>query len=155
MADGKLVVCTEAGEIILCETDGSFLAFIEDSPFNESFMIESIVTFSRGFIVAGDAYIYAFEKCEDQRSPYRLIIEPISVSIESKDHPLGSNMNYQITSMTMSHSEDYIYFITRSNQLLKVDIPLYDGADQKPKFDFVHCCFHTQEITGLDVCIRK
>ena len=65
MADGKLVVCTEAGEIILCETDGSFLAFIEDSPFNENFMIESIVTFSRGFIIAGDGYIYAFEKCED------------------------------------------------------------------------------------------
>ena len=39
--------------------------------------------------------------------------------------------------------------------MLKVDIPLYDGADQNPKFDFVHCCFHTREITGLDVCVRK
>jgi len=27
--------------------------------------------------------------------------------------------------------------------------------DQKPKFDFVHCCYHSDEITGLDTCIRK
>jgi WD40 repeat protein len=38
---------------------------------------------------------------------------------------------------------------------MKVEIPLYDGSEQKPKFDFVHCQNHTQEITGLDVCIRK
>ena len=57
--------------------------------------------------------------------------------------------------MALSHTEDILYFVTRTNQLLKVDIPLYEGADQKPKFDFVHCAFHTHEITGLDVCIRK
>ena len=45
--------------------------------------------------------------------------------------------------MALSHSEDYIYFMTRSKQLLKVDIPLYDGSEHKHKFDFVHCCFHT------------
>jgi WD40 repeat protein len=32
---------------------------------------------------------------------------------------------------------------------------LYDNSEQKPKFDFVHCSFHTAEITGLDICIRK
>jgi len=38
---------------------------------------------------------------------------------------------------------------------MKVDIPLYDGAEAHPKFEFVHCSFHTSEVTGLDVCIRK
>jgi cilia- and flagella-associated protein 57 len=38
---------------------------------------------------------------------------------------------------------------------MRVDIPQYEGAESKPKFDFVHCQSHTQEITGLDVCIRK
>lgn len=38
---------------------------------------------------------------------------------------------------------------------MKVDIPLYEGAEVVPKFDFVHCLFHTSEITGLDICIRK
>jgi len=65
------------------------------------------------------------------------------------------NLNTQISSLCLSHSEDYVYFTTKSNQIIKVDIPLYEGADQVPRFDFVHCCFHTQEITGLDICVRK
>jgi len=127
MSDGKLVLCTEAGEIILCETDGSFLAFIEDSPVSEGFVIECIVAFSRGFIVAGDGQIYAYEKADSEKSPFRLITEPLNVSIDS--NALGGNMDHYITSMALSHSEDYIFFITKSNQLLKVDIPLYDGSD--------------------------
>jgi hypothetical protein len=75
--------------------------------------------------------------------------------MDSKDSNFGSHINFLITSLTLSHSEDYIYFITKSKQLLKVDIPLYDGSEQKSKVDFVHCCYHTSEITGLDVCIRK
>ena len=38
---------------------------------------------------------------------------------------------------------------------MKVDIPLYEGSEQTPKFEPVHCYFHTDEITGLDTCIRK
>lgn len=34
-------------------------------------------------------------------------------------------------------------------------MPLYDGAETKCKFENVHCNFHSKEITGLDVCIRK
>ena len=113
--------------------------------------IEAIVTFSRGFIIAYKGQIYAYEKTEDPRAPYRLIGEPIDTKMDTA----GPNTDQVITSMTLSHSEDYVFFITKQNQLLKVDIPLYDGAETKPKFDYVHCAFHTQEITGLDVCIRK
>jgi WD40 repeat protein len=38
---------------------------------------------------------------------------------------------------------------------MKGEIGLYEGAEAKGKFDFVHTPFHTKEITGLDVCIRK
>lgn len=38
---------------------------------------------------------------------------------------------------------------------MKTDVPLYEGAEAKSKFEFVHCNFHSQEITGLDICIRK
>lgn len=38
---------------------------------------------------------------------------------------------------------------------MKVDVPLNDGADTQNKFEHVHCNFHTKEITGLDICIRK
>lgn len=64
-------------------------------------------------------------------------------------------MNYAVSSMALSIAEDYVFYTTKSNQIMKVDIPLYEGAEVVPKFDFVHCLFHTQEITGLDICIRK
>ena len=38
---------------------------------------------------------------------------------------------------------------------MKVDIPLYEGSDATPKFEYVHSQFHTDEITGMDTCIRK
>jgi len=155
MSDGYLIVCTEVGEIIVCNDDGSYEASIPEAPMND-FKIEAIVPFSRGFIVAGNGLIYAYERSEgDTRTLYRLITEPINVQMETKDQNFGSHINFLITSLTLSHSEDYIYFITKSKQLLKVDIPLYDGSEQKSKVDFVHCCYHTQDITGLDVCIRK
>jgi len=154
MSDGPLILCTEVGEIIVLDDDGSYMSFVPDSPMND-FKIEAIVSFSRGFIVAGNGLIYAYEKSEDPRALYRQITEPINVQMDSKDNNFGSHINFLITSLTLSHSEDYIYFITKSKQLLKVDIPLYDGSEQKSKVDFVHCCYHTSDITGLDVCIRK
>ena len=150
MHDGRLIVCTEAGEIMLLETDGSYMSYIPESPCEEDrntpFKIESITPFSRGFIVSGKNKIYAYEKTEDQRVPYRLITKPIETS---------ENPGHHFMSTCLSQSEDYLYCVTKQNQLKKVDIPLYDGADTTPKFEDVHCEFHNQEITGLDVCIRK
>jgi hypothetical protein len=152
MGDGRLIVCTEVGEIFLCEESGSYMTYIPESPTDDNFKLEACVAFSRGFIVAGNengnGKFYAFEKCEDPKVAYRLINkEPITVRMEPHNH--------EISSIAISHSEDYVYFTTKSGQLLKVDLPLYDGAEVVPRFDFVHSPFHTAEITGLDVCVRK
>jgi cilia- and flagella-associated protein 57 len=56
--------------------------------------------------------------------------------------------------MVLTSTEDHIYFITENNQLLKVNFAL-DGLDEKLKFDYVICNFHSMAITGMDVCIRK
>ena len=85
MADGKLIVCTDQGEIILCETDGSFLGAIMDEGIEPGFKIECITAFSRGFIIAGNGLIYAFEKSEDPSGPYRMIQGPIDVKLEQRD----------------------------------------------------------------------
>ena len=112
MHDGRLIVCTEAGEIILCETDGSYMSYIPESPIEEDrnapFKIESITPFSRGFIVSGKNKIYAYEKTEDQRVPYRLITRPIETA-ESPGH--------HFMSTCLSQSEDYLYCVTKQNQL--------------------------------------
>ena len=48
-----------------------------------------------------------------------------------------------------------IYFIDRSNQLLKYPIQL-DGTDiETTKTEYVVSPFHIGEITGMDICLRK
>lgn len=50
---GRLVCCTENGEIMVCETSGEFMNFVEESPVDE-FKIQCIVPYSRGFLIGGD-----------------------------------------------------------------------------------------------------
>lgn len=101
---------------------------------------------------------YVYEKSEDERIRYRLISQKphvVKMLDTQNQSPLYPNMNFLISSMTLSAAEDLVFFTTKSNQILKADIPLYDSAEVQPKFDFVHSLFHSQEITGLDTCIRK
>lgn len=64
MTKGFLIIGTEVGEILVCNDDGSFDTLVPDSPMND-FKIEAIVSFSRGFIVAGNGLIYAYEESDD------------------------------------------------------------------------------------------
>lgn len=144
MTDGRLIVCTEVGEIIILEDDGEFVAFLQDSPMQEEdFKIEAICPMQRGFLVAGNGRIYVYEKLDDPKAPYRQICEPIDIVQDSKENFLGNNNSQLVKSMCLSQTEDHIYFITASNQIMKVDVPLYEGAETKSKFEFVHCQFHS------------
>ena len=58
---------------MLLETSGEYMSFVPESPM-EGFKISCIVPFSRGFLVGGDnGIVFAYERTEDPRSPYRLI----------------------------------------------------------------------------------
>ena len=66
---GRLIVCTENGEIMLCETSGEFMNFIHESP-GEGYRITTIVPFSCGFIISGEnGMISAYERVEDPQVP--------------------------------------------------------------------------------------
>ena len=78
---------------------------------------------------------------------------PFGIKIEDQD--FGKSSELMITSMALSHSEDYLNLITKNNQLIRCKLPSSEDSNFKPKFKFVHCQNHTQEITGLDVCIRR
>jgi len=103
MNDGRLVVCTELGEIMVLETNGEFLAYVPESPIEDEgeFKIEAITAFTRGFIVSGEDKIYAYEKTEDPNVLYR----PIGMPTESQ--------NATFMSLCLSQSEDYLYCITK------------------------------------------
>jgi len=121
----KLIVCTEAGEIIQCDSDGSYMCYIPESPTDEDFKIQAIIPNERGLIVAGNtsgssnddqktAKVYVYENVEDEKICYRLISkDPIEVKMDANQ--VGSNMNFQLSSMCLNHSEDAIFFTTKSN----------------------------------------
>ena len=70
---GRLVLCTDNGEIMLLDTTGEYMAFVNESPM-DNFKIVCIVPFSRGFIIGGEnGVVYAYERTEDARNPYRQI----------------------------------------------------------------------------------
>ena len=57
--------------------------------------------------------------------------------------------------MVINATEDIIYYIDHKNQLLKVNIAL-DGTDvESTKSEYVHGPFHHEEVTGMDICLRK
>lgn len=109
---GRLIVCTEQGEIMLLETSGEYMAFVHESPVGD-FKIECIVPFSRGFLIALDnGLVYAYERTEDPKNPYRKINQ-----LETKIDPNQTiqQQSFAIMSMTLTSSEDNLFFITENN----------------------------------------
>ena len=60
-----------------------------------------------------------------------------------------------ITNVVLNTTEDMLYYVDRNNQLLKLNIAL-DGTDvESTKSEYVHGPFHFEDITGMDICLRK
>jgi len=144
------IVCTDMGDMLLLDFNGAFKAYLPESP--RGFQIDSIFPFMRGIIVAGEnGWIWTFEQNQSDSHPYKKMHERIGEE-ESKD---ASLMLSNITSMAISNAEDCLFFLTLTNQLMKVNIAL-DGTDpEETNFEYVHEQFHEGPITGMDICMRK
>lgn len=57
-----------------------------------------------------------------------------------------------ITSLNVV-GDAYMYYITEGNQLKKMAIT--DSKEADIRAEDVHCSFHSTQITGMDVCMRK
>ena len=53
LPEGRLLVGTDQGEIMLCEQSGEYKLLLPESP-GEGFNIMCMRTFSKGFIICGD-----------------------------------------------------------------------------------------------------
>jgi hypothetical protein len=53
LPDGRLIVCTDQGDIMLLESTGDYKMLLPESP-GEGFYIECVITYSKGFIIGGD-----------------------------------------------------------------------------------------------------
>lgn len=159
LADTNLVVCTEEGEIIVLDNGGQYQGCVSQ-PSEHQGKIDCIIPLNqRGFLISSGGTIQPYEKVDDQGEPYQVMTQtPMKVyETAVKEFNLPVTTTYNITSMCMSKNNDHtVFFITENNQLLKTEVPMYEeSADPLIKVEQVHCGFHTMEVTGLDVCIRK
>ena len=151
----RLVVCTERNEILVCENSGEYYTFVEKETKLGS--IRCIVPFNRGFIVGwSSGYLTTYERHDDLGSG-------ISTYKRQRPQPIqclpDTSVTYQLShfpvaSMVLTSTEDHLFFVTENNQLMRVNMSL-DGLDERITFQYVICNFHSQAISGMDVCIRK
>lgn len=67
---GRLLLCTENGEIMLLENSGEYFAFIPSSPLN-GMKISCVTPYSKGFLIGSETgEIILYERSEDPRHPY-------------------------------------------------------------------------------------
>lgn len=74
---------------MLLEGSGDYKMLLAESP-GEGFYIECIVTYSKGFIIAGEnGQIMIYEKSEEPKNPYHRIatLPSSSDSKHEKDYP--------------------------------------------------------------------
>ena len=120
----RVVVCTDAGDILLTDAEGKFLAYIPESPRNNC-RIESVTPAQHGLVVAGqNGWIWPYNSTTNESQYYNL-----QRRIGEEDKKDMDNFE-NITSMALSLNEDVLYYVTRHNQILKVPVSL-DGAGKE------------------------
>ena len=93
----------------------------------------------------------------DERALLRKVGEKFSMLLEKDDTSLVSDPRVVVTGVTANEHEDQIYVTTSTGQLVTADINLKDNfkKNDEARFRYVMGPNHRDEITGLDVCIRK
>ena len=89
LPEGRIIVCTDQGELILLEQSGDFKMLLPESPL-EGFYIECIITYPKGFFIGGDnGQIIIYDRSEEPKNPYRKIaMLPSSTDVKGeKDYP--------------------------------------------------------------------
>ena len=75
LPDGRLLLATEAGDVLLIESSGDFKMALSCSP-GHTFRVQGIMTYSKGFILSGDhARFLVYERTEEVKNPFKNIVE--------------------------------------------------------------------------------
>ena len=71
--EGRLLVCTDQGEILLLDSSGEYKMLLDQSPQDGS-AIHCITQISKGFVIGCDgSIIQFFEKTDDHKHPFKRI----------------------------------------------------------------------------------
>eukprot|EP00282_Hemiselmis_andersenii_P016281 CAMPEP_0114178544 /NCGR_PEP_ID=MMETSP0043_2-20121206/38603_1 /TAXON_ID=464988 /ORGANISM="Hemiselmis andersenii, Strain CCMP644" /LENGTH=568 /DNA_ID=CAMNT_0001276969 /DNA_START=30 /DNA_END=1733 /DNA_ORIENTATION=- len=143
----RLLASTDQGDVLVVE-QGELRSTVKTRMSGTS--IHTVVAYSSGFIVAGSEgrmSVYekndAREKGED-KEPYHHF-----KTFKSPD-------SQDIISISISHAEETLAAFFVSNQVALFPIANIDILkEDQNQFQFVGSGFHSAQITGLDVCVRK
>lgn len=70
LSDGRILICTDMGDVILMESTGEFKMVLNESP-GQAFKINKILSFSLGFLLAGEnGRILVYQKSEEVKNPF-------------------------------------------------------------------------------------
>jgi WD40 repeat protein len=167
------------GQVMLLESTGDYKSLQAYDPKKPAFPIYTILPYQfgginhaepasgqaqkgqrQGFIVAGENGMFrVFHKSDtDVRMPYKRVegedLQP--TPIHEKDNKIlwQDIMYHKTLGMTLSPREDVIVFTTDSNQIVRVDINL-ERPFAEQTYTYLVSAFHSKQIYGLDICIKK
>jgi hypothetical protein len=73
LPEGKFLIGTDQGEILLCEGNGELKMDLKEAP-GEGFYIQTIKAYSKGFVIAGEkGQIMIFEKVDEPKTQYHRV----------------------------------------------------------------------------------
>jgi hypothetical protein len=87
--NAKLIILTYEGDIIVCDNNGEFQEYVQESPIRtnpmEDIRLTSIQPFQRGMIVSGSGNkVFCYESTDDPKVAYRQISEPLELRQDSQ-----------------------------------------------------------------------
>jgi hypothetical protein len=134
----SLVCCTDLGDILVMDYLGKLKIICSESP--RGMPIHSITCFDRGIIVGGaDGFISTFGGTNDH-DPYKEMQGFIGREelLRDKDHKFIHENNHVTSLQVSANTEDVLYFLTRNNQLMKVNVALDGSEPEEVNFEYVH-----------------
>lgn len=176
VSDDRVIVGTDSGKLLLFEAgelknefnltmavkkDGgnkSASASKEtDSKSSVAPSITSIVAFSKGFVCScGPGTVAWFEKTDDKE--YFKKAREIKIPADSNSSDPSKAEQQLVTSMAVSPSEEQLIVTTDQNQLYHIVLSSAELVKQQGDstfFELLAQAFHSGQVTGLDVCMRK
>ena len=137
----NILVGTDSGELILVENGEVKASLVTTTEGNS---IESLTGYSKGFVCGRDHGILSVYEKFDEKD-YKI----------SKTYTIDNNP-FKVQNLAISPSEETVVCTLENNQMFMLGLSNSDLLKpDDPSFELLSQSFHSQAITGVDVCIRK
>lgn len=159
--DGRLIVANEHGDIFVVENDDYKL--LTTSP-SDGISIRNIVSLPNGgFIIGSDNGVVTVYHVAHEEDDDDLFAKGIKFSVDNYEG-IYAKEECAILKLTFDAQTETLGILTSGKQIQQVSLKGRVNINQEktsleaveiPKTIFLNLPFHSANITGLDICIRK